>query len=303
MNTIIDVAALGFETFKYSGEEAIVRCPFHDDHSPSSSINVVTGVFHCFSCGANSSAEHLATQLGGEVIWVPDNRGLRRVDGGEVETDWRSLLLAPVAFGNEYLHDRGVTDKLIAKYGIRENEDGIIFPLKDISGRICGVQVRHYVRKPKYIFHGVRPALFPFENLTAKPKDPLFIVEGVFGVLNAEKFGVNAVATMGASSFAQSIIYLEQARAIHKGKTAIIFDPDDAGVIAAAKLSVHNFRVVVPFTTADELSQLEWFTIEYDFPSNTTRDPQIISHYADDKSAFWKNYRRYSKTAYGRKNR
>lgn len=32
--------------------EALGLCPFHDDHSPSLSVNIETGLFRCFSCDA-----------------------------------------------------------------------------------------------------------------------------------------------------------------------------------------------------------------------------------------------------------
>lgn len=37
------------------GKNALVVCPFHEDHSPSLSINKETGLFHCFGCGAAGS--------------------------------------------------------------------------------------------------------------------------------------------------------------------------------------------------------------------------------------------------------
>ena len=32
--------------------EALGLCPFHDDHDPSLSVNIITGLYRCFSCGA-----------------------------------------------------------------------------------------------------------------------------------------------------------------------------------------------------------------------------------------------------------
>jgi DNA primase len=42
---------LGLEP-KRAGKEWVVRCPFHDDRTPSLSINQSKGVWHCFSCGS-----------------------------------------------------------------------------------------------------------------------------------------------------------------------------------------------------------------------------------------------------------
>lgn len=35
---------------------AIGLCPFHDDHNPSLSLNLESGAFKCFSCGASGSS-------------------------------------------------------------------------------------------------------------------------------------------------------------------------------------------------------------------------------------------------------
>ena len=32
------------------GDQAKIRCPFHDDEEPSRSVNLATRVFNCFSC-------------------------------------------------------------------------------------------------------------------------------------------------------------------------------------------------------------------------------------------------------------
>src|SRR3954451_21091298 len=39
------------------GEQAKVRCPFHDDERPSCSVNLEKGIFHCHagSCGAKGN--------------------------------------------------------------------------------------------------------------------------------------------------------------------------------------------------------------------------------------------------------
>ena len=35
-----------------AGEWAQGRCPFHDDRTPSLSVNFVSGAYRCFGCGA-----------------------------------------------------------------------------------------------------------------------------------------------------------------------------------------------------------------------------------------------------------
>ena len=50
---IIDFYKTFIPSLKVNGKtEALGLCCFHDDHNPSLSVNVQTGLFHCFSCDA-----------------------------------------------------------------------------------------------------------------------------------------------------------------------------------------------------------------------------------------------------------
>ncbi len=52
---ILDLmASLGIEIRK-AGSEYMGLCPFHDDHSPSLSVNAEKGVWHCFGCGKSGN--------------------------------------------------------------------------------------------------------------------------------------------------------------------------------------------------------------------------------------------------------
>lgn len=61
MNKETVLSSLNFRNFysqyipslKINGKsEAMGLCPFHDDHSPSLSVNIESGLYNCFSCGA-----------------------------------------------------------------------------------------------------------------------------------------------------------------------------------------------------------------------------------------------------------
>ena len=38
---------------KVRGNQIMAVCPFHDDHDPSLSVNLQTGLFKCFGCGVS----------------------------------------------------------------------------------------------------------------------------------------------------------------------------------------------------------------------------------------------------------
>ena len=60
---LLDVArSLGLEPKKV-GRELVSRCPFHDDRTPSLSMNSEKGMWHCFSCGRGGDGIGLVMQV------------------------------------------------------------------------------------------------------------------------------------------------------------------------------------------------------------------------------------------------
>lgn len=46
-------------------DQALVCCPFHDDSTPSLSVNTAAGLFHCFACGAKGNGFDLYMKVKG----------------------------------------------------------------------------------------------------------------------------------------------------------------------------------------------------------------------------------------------
>ena len=53
-----------------AGREWKACCPFHDEKSPSFTVNDEKGFYHCFGCGAHGDA----------IRWMTDQRGLAFMD-------------------------------------------------------------------------------------------------------------------------------------------------------------------------------------------------------------------------------
>jgi len=51
--------------FNSSGEEMFALCPYHEEKTPSFSLNVEKGVFYCFGCGESGNIYHLVEHLTG----------------------------------------------------------------------------------------------------------------------------------------------------------------------------------------------------------------------------------------------
>nr|NUR36670.1 DNA primase [Sphingomonas sp.] len=53
-----------------AGREWKACCPFHNEHTPSFTVNDEKGFFHCFGCGAHGDA----------IRFLTDQRGLTFMD-------------------------------------------------------------------------------------------------------------------------------------------------------------------------------------------------------------------------------
>jgi 5S rRNA maturation endonuclease (ribonuclease M5) len=49
----------------WKGDQGLGRCPFHDDHRPSLSVDANKGLFFCHSCGAKGNLEQFERKLSG----------------------------------------------------------------------------------------------------------------------------------------------------------------------------------------------------------------------------------------------
>ena len=83
-----------FLPLKKSGVNKYVGvCPFHDDHSPSMSVNSTLGIYKCFACGAGGDVfkfiqEHEKLDFKGAVEWVANFVGFALPNlGNNVNTE------------------------------------------------------------------------------------------------------------------------------------------------------------------------------------------------------------------------
>jgi len=252
---IISPEDLGFQVFGYSGDEALVLCPYHDDHSPSARFNVKTGLFHCFVCGTGKRAKDIAKEFGGHVSEFA-GAIKHKADYVEPEIDWRTRFLGcPLALDNEYLESRQVSERAVTRLGIRVCEDGIVFPLfGDKTGTICGVQVRQFKKEPKYVFYGDKPGIYPLTLMP--PHGNAYLVEGVFSVIRGREAGFEVYATMGAASLKPALKYFYD-----RAKVFGLFDPDVAGYIASAKLASIGIACLQDDFEPDEMSIPDWMNV------------------------------------------
>lgn len=141
---------------KKSGREYHGRCPFHDDSSPSFSVNPDKQVYHCFGCGASgglisfimeydnmdfvSAVESLASLAGLEVPTEAADP-----EAGKRKVLYEILEMADQAFRKalksnpsreravSYLKGRGLTGTIAHRFGLGYAPDGWRFLYDQLS--------------------------------------------------------------------------------------------------------------------------------------------------------------------------
>lgn len=123
-----------------TGSSWMARCPFHDDRTPSMSVDPVKGLYHCHGCGASGDAISYIMRRDGQSFG-DSVRTLGRAIGVDVPADkasakrgqadavhavndvaaryWQGRLSGDdAAAARAYLGDRGISDETSAAFGI-----------------------------------------------------------------------------------------------------------------------------------------------------------------------------------------
>ncbi len=199
-----------FPKMKKSYGEVGVHCPFHDDQTPSMSINLETGLWKCFACGKAGDVytfyqlmHNVDFKVAKEAI---NGKETKVIEEKVVETLHHNLLKAEKIL--KFLREeRGINDTSIKRFKLGWDAERITIPIRDEVGNI--VNIRRYSPrkkgKAKMISWGRGYGslrLFPIENLSS---DYILICEGEMDCILANQKGIPAItATGGAGSWKSS---------------------------------------------------------------------------------------------------
>jgi len=266
-------------TYRKMGDRrAIMRClnPEHEDRNPSMSIDLVTGLARCFSCGHKVN---LYAEFNEDYNY--DNVNMRKLEQQLARIRANTVGLEFPAGYTPYRRDyRDISAETLIKYEAfklnrDEYENRIIFPIRDITGKIRAFVGRHLhsdesdkykVWPPKSI-----PPMFP--SKVSPIQSSVILVEGIFDALNLLDNGMKNAVTFFGVTFNKAWLH-DQLRLLRlQGitKIYIMFDGDKAGQNGAKAL-----------ITVLEESGFQYDTI--DLPEDT--DPGELT--ADDISALGK---------------
>lgn len=239
------------------GEQSL-RCPLHDDRSPSLSLNLAKDVWNCHAGCGGGPVGSLVQRMGeGAVSDAPNlarlgkpSRTESTPSGGAIE-GWHSRLLndPDAERAREYLTDeRGITERSWKEHLLGWDGDRLTFPVFSTDGEVVNVR-RRRLGKAKTIGlkgHGTRH-LYP--ALSELPVEGhVIIVEGELDALVLREHGFDAFTCIGGAGRLPDVI-ADHAEAFAALDVIVWTDADEAGRKAAegvvAALKAHGCEPTV----------------------------------------------------------
>jgi len=219
-----------------SGDELICHCPFHNDTTPSFSINLKTGKWICFAgCGAGSF-DLLLKKLGikKNKIILPEKNKLddkEKIRFDNLPDSFRvieSLDELP-----EFIRQKRFTINILRRFTIgftndEQWKDYIIIPIYENS-KLITFQGRHKIKdgNPKYKNpknSDLHKTFFNYDS--TKNKTFVFLTEGVFDTIKLAQWGLYGMCSFGTSLSLRQKILLAR---LKPKALFVCFDPDTAG--------------------------------------------------------------------------
>lgn len=246
--------------YRLDEDEAWAHCPGHlartgrEDGSPSWSVNTLTGLHHCFSCGYSGDLPRLVEQLMHvshvkALGWLSDPGMLAAALERQVRpaSVWRE---APPAHLNldgfslppaHELAARRITVAAAVRYEILWDGQGFILPIRDPGHMLTGYQIKRgsYVRnRPRGVLKGA--TLF---GLAAFEGRQAVLVESPLDAARLWSAGVDgALASFGAQVTGEQLDLIVQVAS----SAVVALDDDDAGQLAAERVETRLARRIWP---------------------------------------------------------
>ena len=231
--------------FVPKGADAIVTClnPEHADSSPSMRIDKITGIFNCFSCGYKGN---IFTHFGEKANQLQLRRELlkKRIREKRSESVGLSFPKGSVPYVGNWRDIKPETYKRFEAFQHHDTDHigRIVFPVRDISGRIVSFNGRHTTGgTPKYMISpaGAKLPLYP---IVEPIQGSIILVEGIYDMVNLHDKGLtNAVCTFGTKNINEDKLRMLSIQGVEE--VIIFFDGDTAGQDAAKEVKEMVERV------------------------------------------------------------
>lgn len=224
-----------------------VFCPFGVEKGAHAEYNPKDDYYYCYSCGKRASAKDIVEYTGGKIIYKQ-----LYMEEKENQSNYREYNKLPLAYNNEYLINRGLGDNaIIERFQIRSDYNAVYIPFYDYDGELVAYQARQYKLMPKYLYHGTHLELYNLNNLKQYRGQDIYIVEGVFGVINAWKYGFeNVFALTGVSK----LNGYKVKDLLNSYKIRLLLDADEPAYKSAIKYCKDRTDALCAFAEADEIN-------------------------------------------------
>ena len=227
------------------GSDYLVSClnPEHADRNPSMRIDQITGIFNCFSCGFKGN---LFYHFGERANQLQQRRELfkKKLLQKRSESVGLSFPQNSMPYVGNWRDIRPDTYRKFEafQHPAPDYVGRIVFPIRDIAGRIVAFQGRHTADgRPKYKFTppGAKLPLFPVVEFI---QGSVILVEGIFDMINLHDKGLtNAVCCFGTNNYNET--KLSMLRVQGAEYVEVFFDGDDAGQKAAENIKTECEKV------------------------------------------------------------
>lgn len=184
-----EISELLDQPIRTRGVNAMFLCPFHDERTPSFSIHLNEGVWHCFGCQKSGHLEALYRELGERMtddVYI--KRMLQRAKDPEPQrlydfrgeaSQYRTSLQGGKGadLAARYIRQRALHPDVVRHFaiGYSEQRDSLTLPYWDTEGRVTGIKYRHR-DDSKTSLTGSEYGLYGVSYAVGKPT--VYIAEG-----------------------------------------------------------------------------------------------------------------------------
>ena len=225
-----------------TGGQLYACCPFHQEDTPSFTVNTETQEWYCHACnkgGAEKEFLALYYDIPLEIakyvhtFWKKKGKMPFPTDS-EIEKWHDTLLGRPREL--EYLHNAGISDEIIKEFQLGLDDCRIVIPIKSRTGHI--VNVRKYLPPHRRLEGSNNAKCLNIRNLGSRryypykafDEDAIYIVEGEKDCLAARSQGINAVTGTGGSSIPTEELGLFRNKDVY-----LMLDTDNVGQLNTTK--------------------------------------------------------------------
>lgn len=238
-----------------TADEVSALCPFHDDSSPSLSLNVNSGLWVCYGCGEKGNARQLAAKIAHGHDTPPEQELDLDTIVAELEGEEKQYRYLDESYldlfglGHPYWTERfgRKANSVVRQWGLGYDPitNAVTIPHRTRDGRLLGVIRRKLDDTgPKYLYPKGFPKKDHLWGMWQVRSNSVVLVEGALDAAAVWNSGAEAVAILG------SMLSKEQVRVLEDSGTwavVLFFDNDEAGRRATevAKALLDNSGLLV----------------------------------------------------------